>query len=224
MSRNPRRWSLVPALVIAVVSGGGCDADSPTDPTPPPWTCNYLASPSEFTPCMAAPDELTLAVTTGETCVWSASANVPWLTPAATGRGTGSGPVVFRISDNWDAPREALITLTGLLPQQTQDVRVKQAGCRYGVIPNVFDVPSTGGTFLFQVTQQSDPIGCGGPLQNACLWSAEPGSTWIAITSPMPRTGDQPVEFSVSSNNSAAARSSTITVRDQIVSITQRGR
>jgi len=172
---------------------------------------------------MSAPDELTLTVNTGDTCPWTASATAPWLTPA-TGRGAGSGPVSFQISDNWDAPREAVITLRGLLPQQTQDVRVKQAGCRYGVIPGSFELSATGGTYEFQVVQQSDPTPCGGPLQNACLWSAASGASWILIVSAMPRSGDHPVSFGVSANESTAARTSIITVRDQAVSIIQRGR
>ena len=46
---------------------------------------------------------------------------------------------------------------------------------------------------------------------------------WITITSSMPRTGDNPVAFTVAPNASTSSRTGTITVRDQVVTITQKG-
>jgi len=51
------------------------------------------------------------------------------------------------------------------------------------------------------------------------------GSTvGITITSSMPRSGDNPVSFVVSSNANTDARVGTITVLDRVVLITQAGK
>ena len=65
---------------------------------------------------------------------------------------------------------------------------------------------------------------CGGATQDRCVWSAAANVPWITITSSMPRSGDNPVSFVVSSNAGTDARVGTITVRDKVVLITQAGK
>lgn len=83
---------------------------------------------------------------------------------------------------------------------------------------------SAGGTGTFDVLQQSDPISCGGPLQDRCLWAAESEVSWITVTTTMPRTGDDRVSFTAAPNEAAMSRSGTIRVRNRTVRITQNGR
>ena len=45
----------------------------------------------------------------------------------------------------------------------------------------------------------------------------------VTVTSNMPRSGDNPVAFSVAPNDNTSARTGTIVVRDQVVTITQAG-
>jgi hypothetical protein len=78
-----------------------------------------------------------------------------------------------------------------------------------------------GGSSSFDVVQQSEPIICGGALQDRCRWTATSNVPWITITSSMPRVGDNPVAFTVTANPTGAQRTGTITVRDRIVQITQ---
>lgn len=219
-----RSKALVGAAVLALLMLGviaGCDAS--TEPTPPPATCTYVVAPAEFTPCMSAPDELVLAIASSATCHWSASTTAPWLTPATAIQGTGNGSVRYLISDNWDAPRQGLIGVLGELPGQGRDVRVSQAGCRYWLSQTLMNIPSSGGSFTVDVLQQSEPLTCGGPLQNACQWTAIADVNWILITAAMPRTGDQPVPFTVAPNGASSARTGTIVVRDQVLRVTQAG-
>jgi hypothetical protein len=105
-----------------------------------------------------------------------------------------------------------------------QNVRVLQAGCVYAVSTSAISIGAAGGPGRFDVIQQSIPNTCGGPLQNACRWSAQSGVSWITITTTMPQAGDNPVSFTVAANDSTAARSGTITVRDKVVRVTQSGR
>jgi hypothetical protein len=85
-------------------------------------------------------------------------------------------------------------------------------------------VGASGGPGRFDVYQQSVPNTCGGPLQNACRWSAQSDVSWITIMTTMPQVGDNPVSFTVAANDSTSARSGTITVRDEVVRVTQTGR
>lgn len=59
-----------------------------------------------------------------------------------------------------------------------------------------------------KTVQSNDPISCGGPLQDACVWSAVSSAPWITITTPMPRAGDNPVDGRI--------RMSRVTLRPRI--------
>jgi hypothetical protein len=182
--------------------------------------CEYQVAPVELRACMATPNELATAVTTQPACPWTVSAAAPWITVSGGALRTGSGEVRFRISENFEAPRAGVVQLRWDTPTAGQNVHVSQAGCRYAVSQAAISLPSGGGPAFFDVFQQSDPLECGGPLQNGCRWTAEAGASWITITSSMPRTGDDRVSFVVSPNP-GPPRSATIAVRDKVVSVTQ---
>jgi hypothetical protein len=105
-----------------------------------------------------------------------------------------------------------------------QNVRIAQAGCRYAVSKTAIGFAAVGGAGTFDVIQQSDPTECGGATQDQCVWSATADVPWITITSSMPRSGDNPVAFTVIANAGADARVGTISVRDKVVLITQGGK
>lgn len=109
-------------------------------------------------------------------------------------------------------------------PTAGQNLRIAQAGCRYAVSQSAFSFTAAGGTGTFSVIQQSDPTECGGATQDRCVWTAESQVPWITITLSMPRSGDNPVAFSVAPNGDTAPRTGTIVVRDKAVTITQAGR
>lgn len=108
-------------------------------------------------------------------------------------------------------------------PTAGQNVRVAQAGCAYGVSQSSFSFSSASATGAFDVLQQSDPIVCGGALQNACVWTAASDVPWITITTSMPRMGDERVNFTVAANGTGASRTGTIRVRDRIIQVNQGG-
>lgn len=184
--------------------------------------CTYSVAPTEFAPCMGS-TELASQIATQADCPWTAAPGASWITITAGGSGSGSGTVRFRVADNWDAPRSENVMVRWPTPTAGQNVRVAQAGCYYAVTRDAFAFTASGGTANFDVVQQSEPYTCGGPLQNACVWSATSDSAWITITSSMPRSGDDRVTFTVAPNGTATTRSGTITVRDKVVRITQGG-
>jgi hypothetical protein len=183
-------------------------------------TCQYSVAPVDFTPCMPS-TELTSAITTQASCPWTVSSTANWLSVATPLSGSGSGTIRFTVADNWDLPRFGQVLVRWPTPSAGQNVRVNQAGCRYFATPSVFSIAAAGGSFRFDVVQQSDPTECGGPRQDACLWSAASTATWITVLTTGERKGDNPVSFTVANNTTGSTRVGTITVRDQVVHITQ---
>jgi hypothetical protein len=207
------------ALLIASaanVAFQGCDS-----PSSPSSACQYAVAPATFASCMAGGFDLVLQVSTTSKCAWTASASDPWITLTSQATGVGTGAVHFRISDNWDAPRQGAVTVQGTQLKNGASAVVSQAGCLYAVTQDTFLFGSSGGQGVFDVLQQSVPVECGGPLQDACRWSAVADAPWIAVTTAMPRTGDDRVTFIVAPSD-GAERTGTIAVRDKTVRVTQR--
>jgi hypothetical protein len=173
---------------------------------------------------MSVSYELTAAVTTQPGCTWTADPDAPWIMVTGGQSGAGPGVITFRVSDNWDAPRQSVVKVRWPTVTAGQNLRVSQAGCRYAVSTNVVGVAAAGGSGSFDVLQQSEPTVCGGPTQSACMWTAQSDVTWITVTTSMPQFGDKPVSFTVAANDGAAARTGRITVRDKVVRIDQPGR
>ena len=186
--------------------------------------CDYSVTPVDFTPCMSAPYNLTATITASEGCTWTADPDASWISVTNGRSGTGSGTITFRVSDNYDAPRQSVVKVRWPTVTAGQNVRVLQAGCRYGLSATSISIASTGGSGRFDVLQQSEPLTCGGATQDRCVWTARSDASWIAVTTSMPRMGDNPVTFTVAANDGTAARTGTITVRDKAVQITQAGR
>jgi hypothetical protein len=185
--------------------------------------CAYSVAPVELTPCMSVSYTLSTTITTQQGCTWTANPDASWIILDSGHSGSGTGTVTFRVSDNWDAPRQGVVMVRWPTPTAGQNVRVLQAGCLYAVSTTAVSVGAAGGSGRFDVIQQSLPNTCGGPLQNACRWSAQSDVSWITVTTTMPQAGDNPVLFTVAANGNTSARSGTITVRDKVVRVTQAG-
>ena len=205
-------------LLLTASCAAGCGSHS-TRPTPP-VSCQYSLDPSTLQPCMRA-TQATIGVTTDAGCAWTATAGASWIRIDGGSTGKGNGIVTVSVSDNWSPPRLGVVTIRRPGSSTGQDVRVAQAGCYYSVTQDAFTFAPAGGSGSFDVYQMADPNTCGGALQNACVWSAQSDSPWIAISTSMPTSGDQTVRFTVERNTTGAARTGTIAVRDKAVRVTQ---
>jgi hypothetical protein len=183
-------------------------------------SCQYRVAPVEFFPCMPA-GTVQARLETGAACAWTVGTNTSWLT--ITSGTSGHGPADIRVSHtaNYDVPRDGVVMVRWPTPTAGQNLRVFQAGCRYTVTKTTIDIPASGGSATFDVTQQSDPTLCGGPKQDACVWSAVADVGWIDVTTPMPQSGDGRVSFTVAAYSGATSRTGTIRVRDKTVRVTQ---
>jgi hypothetical protein len=184
--------------------------------------CQYSVAPVSFNPCMPG-GTVAATMTTQASCPWTATVNTSWLEVASGSSGSGPGPISISYSDNYDAPRDGVVEGRWPTPTAGQNIHVTQAGCLYAVSKSSFSFGSGAGSGTFDVFQMSDPNTCGGPTQDRCVWTATSDVPWITITSSMPRSGDNPVAFTVAANTGTAQRQGRITVRDKVVTITQAG-
>jgi hypothetical protein len=185
--------------------------------------CQYSVAPVDFSPCMPG-SSVTATLTTQASCPWTATPDASWLTLPSGTSGTGSGVITITFPDNYDAPRQGIVRVRWPTPTAGQNVRVAQAGCLYAVSRSAFSFTSSGGSDRFDVIQQSDPNTCGGATQDQCVWTAQSDVPWITITGSMPRSGDNPVAFTVATNDGSASRVGRVAVRDKVVVISQAGR
>ncbi len=185
--------------------------------------CEYRVEPVTLFTCMSWSQDLVSQISTQAGCPWTAASTAGWMTVVEGESGSGPGTIRLRGDANYDARRSAILQVRWPTVTAGQNVVVDQAGCTYGVSATAMAFTSSGGAGRFDVLQQSDPYECGGPLQNACVWSAVANAEWITITNTMPRTGDDPVLFAVAPNAASTARTGTITVRSRTVTITQAG-
>jgi hypothetical protein len=184
--------------------------------------CQYSVAPIEFNVCMSVTNELSTTMTTQPSCPWTASPDASWLTVTSGASGTGSGSIRFRVADNWDPPRDGVVMVRWPTPTAGQNLRVSQAGCFYSVNPSAITIGAAGGPGTFDVIQSAVPNTCGGPTQDACLWTAQADVPWITL----PRTsgrGDDRVSFTVAPNTSGTARTGLIRVRDKTIVVSQPG-
>lgn len=185
-------------------------------------SCQFRVTPVAFSPCMPA-GTIQARLETGALCPWTATTDTPWLDITTPASGQGPADIQVSFSANYDAPREGLVRVRWPTPTAGQNLRISQAGCRYTVTKTTIDMPAAGGSATFDVVQQSDPTICGGPTQDACVWSAVSDASWVVVTTPMPQRGDRPVTLNVAANSGGVARSGTVRVRDRTIRINQAG-
>jgi len=186
-------------------------------------TCEYSVAPIDFRECLTGGFERTVAVSTSATCGWTSSAAASWIVISSGQTGLGPGTIRFTFTSNYDAARQGIIEVRWPTPTAGQNVRVAQSGCLYHVTPDSFDVPAGGGDFTFDVYQMTTEMACGGPMQDACVWSAQSSASWITVLTSMPSQGDNRVSIRVAANGTGTGRTATITVRDKTVLVRQAG-
>jgi hypothetical protein len=168
--------------------------------------CSYVINPtSQSMPSVGG--ETDVAVTAEAACTWTAVPNAPWITVVSGSAGSGAGTVRLAIAGTTDTARTGTATIAGLT------FTVNQAsGCTYGVAPAGIPAPVGGGPATFNVTTS-------GP---GCTWSATTDVPWITITGGATGTGAGAVSFTVQANP-GAARTGTINVQGQVVTVSQAG-
>lgn len=170
--------------------------------------CTYVIDPVGQTVAQAGSRFDVAVTTTGATCAWTATSNVPWITIASGGSATGAAAVTLVVAANSSDPRSGTVTIAG------NAFTVNQSGaavtpCTYAIDPAGQTVPPAGGSLDVAVTTGA-----------TCAWTATSNAPWITVASGGSAMGPAAVTLVVSSN-SAAARSGTVTIAGNTFTVTQ---
>ncbi len=166
--------------------------------------CTYQITPTSGT-ISAAGGSATVTMSAGGHCPWTAAANVPWITIASGGTGTGAGSVQLTIATNPEAAR----TGTTTIGTQTFTLTQAAAPCTFTVSPATIDVPLAGGERTTNVTTRVD-----------CAWTAAANVPWITVTAGASATGSGTVRFNVAAND-GDARSGAVAIGGQTLTVRQ---
>jgi len=201
-------WPLPGGIYEARVSAvgptgvGRSDVSNPFTFSAP---CTYTLSPTSLS-VGAGGGAQSVSVTAPAGCAWTASTSASWITLTTTS-GSGNGTVSFTVAANGTtSSRTGSVTIGG------QTLTVTQAGlvCTYSLSPVSQSFPKQGGTGTVSVTT---PAGCS--------WTATPSHSWVTVTAGSSGSGSGSVAFSVARNDSAPARSATLTIGGQVFTIDQ---
>jgi hypothetical protein len=166
-------------------------------------TCTYsFASTSNSVGNTATTGSV--GVTAPSACSWTASSSTSWLTISGDGSGSGNGTVDYSVAANSSsAMRSATITVGGAT------FTLNQGGqCTFTLSPTTQNFDPAGGTGTVTVTAGS-----------GCSWTATRSGSWITITSGSSGSGPGTVKYRVSANSGSSARTGTLTIAGQPVTI-----
>lgn len=173
-------------------------------------TCSYTINPlnSSFT---ASGGEGSLNVTAPGGCSWTATSNSSWIDIVTAPESTGNGTVFYVVRENYGSTRTGSLAIAG------QTFTVNQSGasatCTFTISPTTKTFSRGGGADSVNVT-----TGTG------CSWSAISNTSWISITSGVSTTGNGVTTYSVSANNSGAARVGTMLIAGKTFTVKQKPR
>jgi hypothetical protein len=201
-----RLFRVLLVSMFAAGCGAGSNSIEVTGPTAVKCQVSVTNAMTGTVPAQGA--DSTIAIDTTRDCTRTASADAPWIviTPAAAGQ--GGGTVGYRVAANGEA-----VQRRGSLDVNNSKVEITQqaAPCRFAVTPASATVPAAGATLTETVETPS-----------GCAWSASSPVNWAVVTANPSgnRSGSVTIAVAV---NEGSARSTTVTVAGQAVTIQQIG-
>ena len=158
----------------------------------------------------------TVSVSVANTCQWTTTSGVSWITVMSGSTGTGNGSVTFTVAANGGAARTGTLTIAGRGFTVSQGAAGSPpppppppASCSYSISPRSRNASALGDTDTVGVSTTS-----------ACAWTAASNDAWIAITAGATGTGNGSVGYLVLPNI-GSSRTGTLSVAGQIFTVTQ---
>ena len=169
--------------------------------------CLFSLSPTvQAFPIAGGSGELTVMQPNG--CAWTATTNQSFIGITAGGSGGGNGTISFSVAPNTGPARTGTIDVSNGVT--TRSFQVQQpSGCPLAVSQTTVNFAATGGSGSVNVT-------AGG----GCSWRGSTTASWIQITSSQ-QSGDGTLAFTIAPNTTRTARSATIDLGAQIVTVNQ---
>jgi len=179
---------------------------SPAPPAPPggPPGCEFAIDAS-LRSIGTSGGPLTVDVTAGAGCAWTAESQITWVNVTGGASGTGNGRVNLTVDPNGGSSRIGPVRIAGLI------FLVDQAGnCAIAIAPTSQSFATSGGA--------GSPITV--TTNAGCAWTATSNAPWIAITNGASGSGNGAVSFAIAANP-GAARTGTIGISGQAFTISQ---
>ena len=170
--------------------------------------CSYSISPSSRTHSASAA-AASIAVSTGTGCAWTATSPVSWVKITAGASLKGTGTVSYSVAANTaTTARSATLQIAGKTFSLTQS----------GTAP-ACAVTLTPTSRAHSAYLDAGTIGISAP--NGCAWTASTSAAWVSILSLSSGTGNGTLTYMISTNQSGANRTASITISGKAFTITQ---
>jgi hypothetical protein len=167
--------------------------------------CSYGINPLQHAADSAGGSVTVNVTASGVACPWTATSSAQWISVTEGASGAGNGTVRLTIAANTGPARIGAVTIAG------QTFTVQQAsGCSYVLSPSSRGASPNGATNSFTVTTAA-----------GCEWTAVSQAPWLTIIEGAKGTGPGSVQYGVAPNDGAESRTGTITVQDQVFTVTQ---
>ena len=178
------------------------EAPAPPPPPPPP-PCSYNIAPASAS-VPRADGVITISVTAGDTCAWTAASQAGWITVSDGGAGSGNGTVRLVVASNSGPSRSGTVIVAGKTFTVQQD-----GACSYSIRPGSYSAGRGPDNVLVNVT-----------AGDGCTWTADTNVTWISIPEGRTGSGNGTVHLVVEANDSGA-RTATLTIAGQPFTLSQ---
>jgi len=140
-------------------------------------------------------------------CAWTAVSNSEWISIVSGSSGTGSGTIRLAVAANASTEaRLGSITIGG----QTFNIHQSGVACTVTLLTLRASFPVAGGSGSIQVMAPAE-----------CSWTAVSGGPWILLEGSVSGVGYGAVKYNVSPNDQPQPRTASITVANQVYSISQ---
>ncbi len=167
--------------------------------------CTYSLKPNSYN-AGRNPEDLSVNVTAGSNCAWTATSQTSWMTVIEGQSGSGNGTVRLRIEGNSSTTQR---TATATIAGQTFTLRQDGAACSYAITPSRYDAGR--GPDDVRISVGAEP---------GCQWTATSDAAWASIAEGRSGSGNGTVRVLVESNT-GPARTANLTVAGQAFTLTQ---
>jgi all-beta uncharacterized protein/BACON domain-containing protein len=167
--------------------------------------CSYRLTPASRD-VGPDPDAFAVDVNAPSGCTWTGSSDVPWISIAGGGSGSGAGSLRVAITGNPGGPRSGTVRVA------TETLTVQQAGaCTYTIKPNDY-----------HAGRGPDTIGIDVSATSGCAWTAVTDAPWVTIAAGSSGVGNGAVRLEIPAN-SGPARTAVVTIAGKPFTLLQNG-
>ncbi len=152
-----------------------------------------------------------VAVSAPAGCAWTATSNDTWITISSGATGSGDGSVGFAVGANSGAARIGTIVIGGQTFAVTQSSPTAPS-CAYAIQPASTSLAAAGGTASITIQAGTN-----------CSWTAASNVPWLAVVGVGTGSGNGSVTISAPANTASSARTGTMTIAGQTLTVTQAG-